>query len=194
MNNKDLLKQYVTIGQALPYDQFLKIREIPSLYKSYMRSRNIAVEQGDDYAIYELDQKERLELTYLDFSDKNLTLIPQEEILLAPNIKILDLAANNISEIPSWISEMQNLEFIDLSDNNFTGIPESIKYLNNLKFINFSGNGIEQENMSTEEISYLKKLLPNFNIALYGVKKQIGMYGTRYISNNFAIKNPTIII
>lgn len=55
-------------------------------------------------------------------------------------IKILDLAGNNLKEIPSWISEFINLETLNLEWNLIRTLPVEIVNLKNLKTLKLAGN------------------------------------------------------
>ena len=99
MNSKELIKQYVTTGQAIPKYQLGKLAErSKNLLASYMRARGLALEHVElkDY-----------ELRYLDY-------MPEEYL---GNIKELDLDENQLTSLPESIGRLTNLEELYLYGN-----------------------------------------------------------------------------
>ena len=63
------------------------------------------------------------------------------------SITTLDISYENLTELPSWVSECKNLEILDCSNNDITQIdnlPPTLKHLN----------------CSVNQIAYLNNLPP----------------------------------
>ena len=71
--------------------------------------------------------------------DNELSHFPSE-ILILPNVKIIDLSEQNISVIPDEISTLKSLEDLNLLDNNIKEIPASICECKNLKELRIGGH------------------------------------------------------
>jgi Leucine-rich repeat (LRR) protein len=139
-SNKELLNQYVNIGQVLPYSQFIVIKKIPSIFNSYMRARNIAVENDNDkLEIYELSDEQLADKIDISFANKGLTEIP-DFVYKAKKLDFLSLGVNNISSIPEIFAETISPTSIDFSGNNLTSLPENFGNLKRLKTLYLNSN------------------------------------------------------
>lgn len=72
-----------------------------------------------------------IQTLFLDWFDKN-----KEDIA----IEQLDLSNQNLSELPSQISELKCITTLDVSSNKLTNIPENLRKLSKLKTLNVSSN------------------------------------------------------
>lgn len=74
------------------------------------------------------DGKQRMEeCTWLDLSHLNLNSIPAElspEVF--PKLIVLNLAGNQLTELPDTISQFQSIEQLDLGKNHLTQLPRSL--------------------------------------------------------------------
>lgn len=76
-----------------------------------------------------------------------------------PNLEVLILENNPITQIPNTIYLAKKLRFISLRNNKLTKIPDTISQLENLAMLDLRGNPI-----SKEDIFVLKSLLPACDI------------------------------
>ncbi|MBL0020023.1 MAG: hypothetical protein IPP17_27235 [Bacteroidetes bacterium] len=51
------------------------------------------------------------------------------------NLKLLNIARNNFTELPAWLCLTPRMEVIDASDNKITSIPECLTTITTLKEI-----------------------------------------------------------
>ena len=73
-----------------------------------------------------------------------LTELPRLIPDRAPNVEILDLSGNNLTDLPDWLPRLAKLEVLFLSYNKFTHIPEIIGKLPRLRMLGMRGNQIER--------------------------------------------------
>ncbi len=78
--------------------------------------------------------------------------------LFLSSFKNLNIARNEIREVPESISSLHSLEWLDLSRNNIQEIPESIGSLISLKKLNLSRNKIREVPESIGSLSLLERL------------------------------------
>jgi Leucine-rich repeat (LRR) protein len=71
------------------------------------------------------------------------------------SVEDVDKDQNCITEIPSWISELENLEELNLSNNSISYVPSSIAKLPKLKRLYLSSNRIEYV---TKYLGHLQQL------------------------------------
>lgn len=102
----------------------------------------------------------KLPLTVLDFSNNQLTRIPERTLLgfkgvgiadLRKSLQKLILSGNQISEIPGEVRDLKMLRVLDVSRNNLGKIPDIVVYgLKVLDELYFDGNGLTEvpENIS----------------------------------------------
>ena len=120
MTNKDILRQYVDTGIALPEEQIKLLSG--GLLTTYIRKRKIALENGGGIgSCYEL------KLLYPDLKvPGNLDLYNSNISRLPDNLTVngnLDLRHTNITEMPDNLTINGNLF---LSDTNITELPSSL--------------------------------------------------------------------
>ena len=122
--------------------------------------------------------------TKLDLMDKNLDAVPKS-IFDYPNLKVLWLRNNHITEIPpnfttltqleelslgsnpikdmretlDILSKLPNLEELDLENTQIKSVPDNIKQLKKLKVLFLWGNPID-----SGEITRVKQMLPGVEI------------------------------
>lgn len=64
-----------------------------------------------------------------------------------PNLVLLEVGHNNITEIPNTIGNLTELTFIDLADNRITHLPNSMGNLKKLKTVYLADNNIPVEDI-----------------------------------------------
>ena len=74
---------------------------------------------------------------------EDLTTVPREILEYAPQVRILDLSGNALSELPEWIAQLPELEVRFLSRNRFSHVPEVLGRLASLRMIGMRDNQIE---------------------------------------------------
>ena len=107
-----------------------------------------------------LEEKSNLQtLERLDLSGDNMSDF-LSEIGNLKNLQSLDLSGNDlVGGLPPDIGNLVNLKNLNLSLTNLTSLPPEIENLKNLDSLNLHNNSF-----SVEEMSKIKKLLPNCNI------------------------------
>ncbi|AAM05694.1 COR domain-containing protein [Methanosarcina acetivorans] len=93
-------------------------------------------------------------LTTLDLSENQLTQLPSE-ITELKNLTTLNLSGNQLTQLPSEIGELKSLTSFDLSVNQLTQLPPEIGELKNLTILNVYRNQLIQ---LLPEITELKNL------------------------------------
>lgn len=195
MDNKDLLKKYVNIGRALPYNQYKKIQQIPSLFKSYQRTREIAIQndRNTKLEIYELSDEALAAFKDISFMDKDLTEIPTF-IYKTKELKFLTLDKNYLSNIPEiLIDHLSNTNIISITLNNnyITSLPENIGNLKSLRSLELTTNRLTT---LPESIGNLEKLRDLYiaNNNLTSLPESIGsLQQLEYL--NLAVNNLTTL-
>ncbi|MGF1694497.1 leucine-rich repeat-containing serine/threonine-protein kinase [Vibrio lamellibrachiae] len=107
-------------------------------------------------------------ITRLKISQQ-LTEFPLEILQLADTLEILDLSNNQLSELPSELSQLVNLKILFASQNQFTHLPEVLGECPKLEMIGFKDNQISAvpENSLPQPLRWLIltdneiKALPN---------------------------------
>jgi len=97
-------------------------------------------------------------LNYLNLSNTN-TFYLSKHFERLPNLEVLIIENNPLSQIPFDIYKSQKLRFISLRGNKIEKLPDSISQLENLTLLDLRGNP-----MSADEIEKLKALLPGCEI------------------------------
>ncbi len=94
---------------------------------------------------FEKNQNQLNQVTMLDLSNKQITIIPPE-IRQLTNLHTLEFKQNQITAIPIGICQLTNLITLDLDDNQITTIPDKILLWNvlceNVERIKVSNNPI----------------------------------------------------
>jgi hypothetical protein len=168
LSDKKLLNQYLNIGNTLSDSQFKIIENIPSALNSYIKSRKIAISNGEKVSLVELDYLpletiDDIKLIdsnhpFSDFGNKKLKEIP-DSIRNLRNLITLKFISNGIEEIPDWIDELKYLSYIYLSNNKIQNLPESITNLKYLTELDLSNNNIRELPNSFKKLTSLKKLI-----------------------------------
>jgi hypothetical protein len=86
-----------------------------------------------------------------------LTEFPKEIFTLAETLEILDLSGNDLSELPSSISQLKNLRILFFARNKFTEFPKVLSECLNLNMIGFKSNQIHTvpENAFPKKLNWL---------------------------------------
>ncbi|WJZ94755.1 hypothetical protein VitviT2T_013586 [Vitis vinifera] len=72
-------------------------------------------------------------LLTLFLRDNNLKMISDSFFQFMPNLRVLDLTRNSITELPRGISNLVSLQFLDLSHTKIKELPIELKNLDKLK-------------------------------------------------------------
>lgn len=98
----------------------------------------------------------------LDLTGKNLSVLPQE-ILLMKNLRIIYLTSNNLTEFPKELLTLTNLEKIYLSNNKIKVVPKGIQQLAKLSTLNLTDNHIASLPPEIGRLENLSKLFLGSN-------------------------------
>lgn len=74
----------------------------------------------------------------LDLSYRNLDKLPVRTY--NPDIEVLILDNNNLTELPVWLGDLKNLRVLSLRNNNITILDDVIRNCDNLEQLYLSGN------------------------------------------------------
>jgi hypothetical protein len=74
---------------------------------------------------------------------EQLTSFPIEILSLADSLEILDLSDNQLTTLPSELTQLKKLKIIFASNNLFTVLPEVLGCCENLEMVGFKSNQIE---------------------------------------------------
>ena len=103
-------------------------------------------------------------LTVMDFSNNELKeLLEIHFFFYLSLLRKLCLSYNQISSIPSEISNLGHLEILSLDYNNILSLPNEIEYLKNLVYFNFAGNRLSLLLIEIGKLSSLKVLIAHSN-------------------------------
>lgn len=91
-------------------------------------------------AVYHLMR--HTELKTCDLSENVITKIPPKFALKFSSITDLNLAHNQISQLPDEIADLAALERLDISHNTFISLPNCIFKIKKLQMLNASHNHI----------------------------------------------------
>jgi hypothetical protein len=75
---------------------------------------------------------------------EDLHQVPKIILERAPDVELLDLSGNQLTELPDWLPRLAKLEVVFLSHNKFTHVPEIIGKLPRLRMLGMRGNQIER--------------------------------------------------
>jgi internalin A len=84
------------------------------------------------------------DLRVLDLAANRLSQFPAA-LRQLPKLERLRLSFNALRDLPDWIGELAELEGLWLTDNRISDIPESITQLANLKYVRLEGNPLPDE-------------------------------------------------
>lgn len=105
--------------------------------------------------------KTKKQVTKLNLSDKNLTVLP-ENVYEYPNLTKLVLSNNKIKVIPKDILKLKKLKVLDLANNNITVLHGAVFRLSKLHTLNLYGNHIKKIPKQVMESS-IQKLIVSKN-------------------------------
>lgn len=88
---------------------------------------------------------------------ENLTEFPEAILTLSDSLEILDLSNNQLSSLPSEISQLHKLKIIFASQNCFEVLPEALGNCENLEMVGFKSNQIKEvpENSLPKNLRWL---------------------------------------
>lgn len=118
---------------------FSSMKSLPQITKLDLRNKQLTSIPSEINTLFSL--------TSLDLSINQFTLIPTE-VFLGKNrfvfipslLKSLNLANNQLKQIPEAIGGLQSLESLDLSQNQISKIPQALGTLPQLKELHLKGN------------------------------------------------------
>lgn len=94
----------------------------------------------------------------LNLAEQNLSELPQE-ITSFKNLTTLGLGGNKFITIPSLLGELKKLRNVGLIANGISSIPDDVSFLSSLKILDLSANPLTDADIQT-----LKASLPNTQV------------------------------
>ncbi|MBS0585995.1 MAG: leucine-rich repeat domain-containing protein [Verrucomicrobia bacterium] len=91
-----------------------------------------------------------------------LTVVPNE-IRFLPNLRHLDLASNNLTELPEWLGDFRQLKNLDVSNNQITTFPTRLGELTSLETLDARRNRITVLPEAISSLTALKHLVLSHN-------------------------------
>ena len=82
-------------------------------------------------------------------------------------LKRIDLAFNQLYELPDFFGQFIHLSELNLENNNLKSLPKQIVNLNNLSYLNISYNQLTELPEQIGQLAHLKKLIINNNNVAY---------------------------
>ncbi|GFY38907.1 leucine-rich repeat-containing protein 40 [Trichonephila inaurata madagascariensis] len=142
LSNNDLTVLPVEIGDlmALKHLDFSKnkLKSLPSLIEMLHHLEQLYVQYNNIKELPPLANCKSLKEIHAGFN--NIEALSTEFLETLPNIKLIDLRDNKISDIPDTICTLQSLERLDVSNNALTSLPYTLGTLPHLKFLSIDGN------------------------------------------------------
>jgi Leucine-rich repeat (LRR) protein len=139
------------------FDALDRLYDFPNLEIVYINGYHLNKTLDFTEIINKLTEVHVKELYLVGFSN-SLAQIP-ENIVALSNLKVLGLYGNSLTEVPDFVCSLTNLNEIYFDMNPITKLPEQIGNINKLKLL-----GLKKTQISSSELSRLKKLLPNCDI------------------------------
>ncbi|UMM31423.1 hypothetical protein L5515_012902 [Caenorhabditis briggsae] len=96
------------------------------------------------------------EITRISIQDNSMKKFPKKLVIKFPTTTILNMANNEITELPEEISSWTSLKGLNAAKNSMTKFPEAILPLKNLIYLDLNGNDINEI-----EVELLYSSLPN---------------------------------
>lgn len=119
------------LGNTIINPQKIKdIEKLTQLQKIDLSSKNLDVLNNIEFSNLN-------SLTHIDFSNNQMNHM--NNLLICTSLTYLNLDNNNITIIPSNISDLQNLEFLSVAHNRLSSV-NSLNSLSNLQTLNLSNN------------------------------------------------------
>jgi Leucine-rich repeat (LRR) protein len=84
--------------------------------------------------------RQNTHLTVLNVSENSLPLLPESFGIVFSNLKELHLNNNNLSHLPSSLSEMKHLQVLNLSHNRFQEFPSVLQLVSSLEELSLYKN------------------------------------------------------
>jgi len=100
--------------------------------------------------------------TVLDLSDLKLNVVP-DFVFEHDKFSSLNLARNNLADLPVGLSRMLSVKELDLSENKFTAVPQIIGEMSGLHSILLNNNQIEEIPYFLTKLPFLWKVLLSNN-------------------------------
>lgn len=113
---------------------------------------------------YSIDEamKERDKVYKLAITKQKLTEFPME-ILMLPNLQILDLSGNKLSQIPEDIVKLRNLQILNLYNNRLRSLPLALKDMEGLHTLYAARNRLTEIPAWIGGVGKLRKLDVSMN-------------------------------
>ncbi|KAK6039859.1 leucine Rich repeat-containing domain protein [Cooperia oncophora] len=83
------------------------------------------------------------EITRVSLRNNSLKKFPKKIISKFPNLTILNVEGNEITEFPDEFEELTSIKGLNAANNRLTAVPEGVFSLKHLAILDLSGNLIE---------------------------------------------------
>jgi Leucine-rich repeat (LRR) protein len=108
-------------------------------------------------------------LNWLDLSENKISVFPDPSLI--PNLQVLYLADNALTELPPTVGSLARLTYLNLDRNQLKTLPAEIGSLQALSFLRLNNNKLESVPESIGQLKNLKRLYLKGN-ALSDAEKQ----------------------
>jgi len=105
----------------------------------------------------EFARKHKAQVTELYLHGLGMTGWP-DSLFELPNLQVLGLSANRLTEVPERIDQLVHLRVLDLSDNLLSTLPKTLASLTKLRAVNLSANQFTRFPAVLGKIPALQKL------------------------------------
>lgn len=132
--------------------------------------------------LIDLFNSSKIELYGRDLSNIDFLLLYKDSF---SQIKILDLAGNNLKEIPSWIALFTNLETLNLEGNQMETLPIEIWKLIKLKLLKLAGTNIDILPVEISGLNLEKLTIDKLNVANENLRNKVPNIEEAMNASNF---------
>ncbi|GBM38001.1 Leucine-rich repeat-containing protein 40 [Araneus ventricosus] len=142
LSNNELAQLPVEMGDMIALKHLdlskNKLKSLPTLMEMLHHLEQLYIQNNNIIQLPLLSNCKSLKEIHAGFN--SIAVLSTEFLETLPNIKLLDLRDNKISEIPDTICSLQSLERFDVSNNALSSLPFTLGTLPHLKFLSIDGN------------------------------------------------------
>ncbi|GIY59447.1 leucine-rich repeat-containing protein 40 [Caerostris darwini] len=142
LSNNELRVLPVEIGDLMALKHLdlskNKLNSLPSLMEMLHHLEQLYIQHNNIKELPTLTNCKSLKEIHAGFN--RIEILSTEFLETIPNVTLLDVRDNKITEIPDTICSLQSLERLDISNNGLSSLPYTLGTLPHLKFLSINGN------------------------------------------------------